>query len=99
MGASTAIAIATMAAANSANNHHHHHQPSPDENAQALAVGLALVALPILWILFTSIRQLFKRDKYYNFFDENDFALISLAVLGGFALFIALVEVIYTLIK
>ena len=97
MGASTAIAIATMAAAN--NNHHHHHQPSADENTQLLAVGLALVALPVLWILFTSIRQLFKRDKYYNFFDENDFALISLAVLGGFGLFIALVSLIYTLIK
>lgn len=97
MGASTAIAIATMAAAN--NNHHHHHQPSPDENTQLLAVGLALVALPVLWILFTSIRQLFKRDKYYNFFDENDFALISLAVLGAFALFIALASLIYTLIK
>jgi hypothetical protein len=97
MGASTAIAIATMAAAN--NRSHHHHCHSPDENTQLLAVGLALVALPLLWIVFTSIRQLVRRDIRYNFFDENDFALISLAVLGGFTLFIALVSLIYTLIK
>jgi hypothetical protein len=88
--------IATTQAANS---HHHQHQHSPDENTQLLAVGLALVALPVLWILFTSIRQLVRRDIRYNFFDENDFALISLAVLGGFTLFIALVSLIYTLIK
>lgn len=89
-----------IAATHAANNRsHHHHQHSPDENAQLLAVLLALFILPLLWIVFTSIRQLFKRDKYYNFFDENDFALISLAVLGGFTLFIALVSLIYTLIK
>jgi hypothetical protein len=89
--------IAATHAANNRSHHHHHH--SPDENTQLLAVGLALVALPVLWIVFTSIRQLFKRDKYYNFFDENDFALISLAVLGGLALFITLTLLIYTLIK
>jgi hypothetical protein len=97
MGASTAMTIATMNAMNNANNHHHQH--SPDEGTQLLAIGLALVALPVLWIVFTSIRQLVRRDKYYDFFDENDFALISLAVIGGFTLFIVLVIFIYTLIK
>jgi hypothetical protein len=97
MGASTAMTIATMNAMNNANNHHHQH--SPNEGTQLLAIGLALVALPVLWIVFTSIRQLFIKDKYYNFFEENDFALISLAVFGGLALFIVLVIFIYTLIK
>ncbi len=97
MGASTAMTIATMNAMNNANNHHYQH--SPDEGTQLLAIGLALVALPVLWIVFTSIRQLFIKDKYYNFFEENDFALISLAVFGGFTLFILLVLFIYTLIK
>ena len=97
MGASTAMTIATMNAMNNANNHHHQH--SPDEGTQLLAIGLALMVLPVLWIVFTSIRQLVRRDKYYNFFEENDFALMSLAVIGGFALFIVLVIFIYTLIK
>lgn len=97
MGVSTATTIATMTAMNNANNHHHQH--SPDEETQLLAVGLALMVLPVLWIVFTSIRQLVRRDIRYNFFDENDFALITLAVFGGFALFIVLVIFIYTLIK
>jgi hypothetical protein len=97
MGASTAMTIATMNAMNNANNHHHQH--SADEETQLLAIGLALMVLPVLWIVFTSIRQLIRRDKYYDFFDENDFALMSLAVIGGFALFIVLVIFIYTLIK
>jgi uncharacterized BrkB/YihY/UPF0761 family membrane protein len=98
MGASTAMTIATMNAMNNANNHHHQH--SPDENTQLLAaIGLALMVLPVLWIVFTSIRQLVRRDIRYDFFDENDFALITLAVFGGFALFIVLVIFIYTLIK
>jgi len=97
MGASTAMTIAAMNAMNNANNHHHQH--SPDENTQLLAVGLALMVLPVLWIIFTSIRQLVRRDINYDFFDENEFALISLAVLGGLALFITLVLFIYTLIK
>jgi hypothetical protein len=91
------MTIATMNAMNNANNHHHQH--SPDEGTQLLAIGLALMVLPVLWIVFTSIRQLVRRDKYYNFFEENDFALMSLAVIGGFALFIVLVIFIYTLIK
>ena len=97
MGASTAMTIATMNAMNNANNHHHQH--SADEETQLLAIGLALMVLPVLWIVFTSIRQLVRRDKYYDFFEENDFALMSLAVIGGFALFIVLVIFIYTLIK
>jgi uncharacterized BrkB/YihY/UPF0761 family membrane protein len=97
MGASTAMTIAAMNAMNNANNHHHQH--SPDEETQLLAIGLALMVLPVLWIVFTSIRQLVRRDIRYNFFDENDFALITLAVFGGFALFIVLVIFIYTLIK
>jgi uncharacterized BrkB/YihY/UPF0761 family membrane protein len=97
MGVSTATTIATMTAMNNANNHHHQH--SPDEETQLLAIGLALMVLPVLWIVFTSIRQLVRRDIRYNFFDENDFALITLAVFGGFALFIVLVIFIYTLIK
>ena len=97
MGVSTATTIATMTAMNNANNHHHQH--SPNEETQLLAVGLALMVLPVLWIVFTSIRQLVRRDKYYDFFEENDFALIILAVFGGFALFIVLVIFIYTLIK
>jgi hypothetical protein len=97
MGASTAMTIAAMNAMNNANNHHHQH--SPDENTQLLAIGLALVVLPVLWIVFTSIRQLVRRDIRYDFVDENEIALISLAVLGGLALFITLVLFIYTLIK
>ena len=98
MGTSTAMTIATMNAMNNANNHHYH-QHSSDEGTQLLAIGLALVALPVLWIVFTSIRQLVRRDIRYDFFDENDFALITLAVFGGLALFITLTLLIYTLIK
>ena len=97
MGASTAMTIAAMNAMNNANNHHHQH--SPDDGTQLLAVGLALVVLPVLWIVFTSIRQLVRRDIRYDFVDENEIALISLAVLGGLTLFIVLVIFIYTLIK
>lgn len=97
MGASTAMTIAAMNAMNNANNHHHQH--SPDENTQLLAFALALIILPVLCIVFTSIRQLVRRDIRYDFFDENEIALISLAVLGGFTLFILLVSFIYTLIK
>jgi RsiW-degrading membrane proteinase PrsW (M82 family) len=97
MGASTAIAIATMAAANNRTHHHHYH--SEDEGTQLLAIALAFIIPALLWIVFTSTRQFFKRDKYYDFFDENSFALLLLAVFGGFTLFIVLVSLIYTLIK
>ena len=99
MGASTAIAIATMAAANSANNHHHYHQHGPDEGTQLLAAALSIIILSLLWILFTSIRQVFKRDVYYDFVDENIGALIILGIMVTLTLFMTLASLIYTLIK
>jgi hypothetical protein len=97
MGASTAIAIATMAAANNRTHHHHYH--SEDEGTQLLAVLIALIILPVLWIVFTSIRQLVRKDKYYEFVEDNAVALFALALFGGFTLFILFVSFIYTLIK
>ena len=98
MGASTAIAIATMTAANSANNHHHH-QHSSDEGTQLLAAALSIIILSLLWILFTSIRQVFKRDVYYDFVDDNIGALIILGIMVTLTLFATLTSFIYTLIK
>jgi uncharacterized BrkB/YihY/UPF0761 family membrane protein len=88
-----------IAATQSANNHHHYHQYNPDENAQLLAVLIALIILPVLWIVFTSIRQLVIKDLNYDFVEDNIMALISLAVIGGATLFMVLVIFIYTLIK
>jgi uncharacterized BrkB/YihY/UPF0761 family membrane protein len=90
--------IATTQAANNRSHHHHYHH-SPDENTQLLAIALAFIIPSLLWIVFTSTRQFFKRDKYYDFFDENSFALLILAVFGGFTLFVVFVSLIYTLIK
>jgi hypothetical protein len=98
MGASTAMTIATMNAMNNANNHHHH-QHSPDEGTQLLAVGLSIIILSLLWIVFTSIRQLFKKDVYYDFVDENIGALIMLGIMATLTLLVALTSLIYTLIK
>lgn len=99
MGASTAIAIATMTAANAANNNHHHHYHSADEGTQLLAIVLAVVVLCILWIVFTSIRQLVKKNPYYDFVDDNIGALITIGVLGGLTFLFLLTEFIYILIK
>ena len=97
MGASTAMTIATMNAMNNANNHHHQH--SPDEGTQLLAGALSIIILSLLWIVFTSIRQLFKKDVYYDFVDENIGALIILGIMATLTLFITLTLLIYTLIK
>jgi uncharacterized BrkB/YihY/UPF0761 family membrane protein len=88
--------IATTQAANS---HHHQHQHSPDENTQLLAMGLSIIILSLLWIVFTSIRQLFKKDVYYDFVDENIGALIMLGIMATLTLLVALTSLIYTLIK
>ncbi len=89
--------IAATQAANNRSHHYHHH--SSDENTQLLAIALAFIIPALLWIVFTSIRQFFKRDKYYDFVDENALALVTLAVFGAFTLFIVLASFIYTLIK
>jgi len=98
MGASTAIAIATMTAANAANNCNHHHH-SADEGTQLLAIILAIVVLCLLWIVFTSIRQLVKKNTYYHFVDDNIGALITIGVIGGLTLLFSLAQFIYILIK
>ena len=89
--------IAATQAANNRSHHYHHH--SPDENTQLLAVGLSIIILSLLWIVFTSIRQLFKKDVYYDFVDENIGALIMLGIMATLTLFVALTSLIYTLIK
>jgi queuine/archaeosine tRNA-ribosyltransferase len=96
MGTSTAMTIATMNAANSRAHYHHH---SDNEGTQLLAVLIALIILPVLWIVFTSIRQLIRKDKYYEFVEDNAVALFALALFGGFTLFILFVSFIYTLIQ
>ncbi len=98
MGTSTAMTIASMNAMNNANNHHYHNH-SPDEGTQLLAIVLAIVVLCILWIVFTSIRQLVKKNPYYDFVDDNIGALITIGVIGGLTLFFLLAQFIYILIK
>jgi uncharacterized BrkB/YihY/UPF0761 family membrane protein len=88
-----------IAATQAANNNHHHHQHSSDENTQLLAMGLSIIILSLLWIVFTSIRQLFKKDVYYDFVDENIGALIMLGIMATLTLLVALTSLIYTLIK
>ena len=87
-----------IATTQAANNHHHHHH-SPDDNTQLLAAALSIIILSLLWIAFTSIRQLFKRDVYYDFVDENIGALIILGIMATLTLFATLASLIYTLIK
>ena len=99
MSASTAIAIATMTASNAANNNHHHHHYSNDGGTVLLALVLAILVLCLLWIVFTSIRQLVKKDPYYDFVDNNIGALIITGVIGGLTLLLSLAQFIYILIK
>lgn len=92
----TAIAIATMTAANSHINSHHHGNTDPKA---LLAIILAIIIPCVLWIVFTSIRQLIRKERYYDFFDENIGALIAICVIGGLTLFFSLAQFIYILIK
>ena len=92
----TAIATATMTAANSHVNSHHHGDTDPK---LLLSVVLALIIPCILWIVFTSIRQLVRKERYYDFFEENLLALLIIFVVGGLTLFMFFAEFIYTLIK
>lgn len=87
--------IATMAS----NNHHHEHHHNPDEDAMALAVLLAIITPAVLWVVFTSIRQIIKRDKNYDFINANSLALMILATFGSFTALIVFASFIYTLIK
>ena len=98
----TAVAIATMAAANNAmiaNSHTHCHQSNENEGLVVLSLILALIIPCVLWIIYTSIRQYFKKSEYYNFFDENILPLIIIGVFGGITLLILFASFIYTLIK
>ena len=99
MSASTAMTIATITAANAANNNHHHHYHSNDDGTVSLALVLAILVLCLLWIAFTSIRQLVRKYKYYDFVDDNIGALITIGVIGGLTLFFSLAQFIYILIK
>ena len=92
----TAIAIATMTAVNSHVNSHNHGHTDPKA---LLAIVLAIIIPCILWIVFTSIRQLIRKERYYDFIDENIGALITIAVIGGLTLFFSLAQFIYILIK
>ena len=96
MGTSTAITIATMNAMNSANNHHHY---DANENIMLVALLIAILVLAVLWIVFTSIRQLVRKYEYYSFVDDNIGALITIVIIGGLVLLVALTQFIYTLIK
>jgi RsiW-degrading membrane proteinase PrsW (M82 family) len=78
------------------NSHYHHGETEPK---LLLSVVLALIIPCVLWIVFTSIRQLVRKYKYYDFFEENHFALITIFIVGGITLFMFLAEFIYTLIK
>jgi len=98
MGQSTAITIATMNAMNSANNYHHHYN-SDDAGTQLIALALTCVAIASLWIAFTSIRQLIRKDEDYDFVEDNIVALITIGVIAGLVLFFGLFLIIYTLIK
>ena len=93
---STAVAIATMA---NATCHHYHHHYGEDVGKQLLAIVLAILTLSVLWIVFTSVRQLIRKDKYYDFIEENIGALVAIAVILALNGFIALAEFIYFLIK
>ena len=68
----TTIAIATMTASNNAmiaaNSNSHHGDTDPKA---LLAIILAIIIPCILWIVFTSIRQLIRKERYYDFIDEN----------------------------
>tara|TARA_R110002126_G_scaffold214988_3_gene361162 strand:+ start:1260 stop:1553 length:294 start_codon:yes stop_codon:yes gene_type:complete len=92
----TAIAIATMTAANGHVNSHHHVDTDPKA---LLAIVLAIIIPCVLWIVFTSIRQLIRKKRYYDFIDENIGALLAIGVIGGLTLFFSLAQYIYILIK
>lgn len=98
MGQSTAMTIATMNAMNSVNNHHQHYH-SDNEGTVLIAFVLATITVALLWIAFTSIRQLIKKDVYYDFVDDNLGALITIGIVAGLTLFFILFSIIYTLIK
>ena len=92
----TAIAIATMTAANSHVNSHLYGEIDPK---RLLAIVLAFIIPSVLWIVFTSIRQLIRKERFYDFIDENIGALITIGTIGGATLIIFLSELIYTLIE
>ena len=96
MGGSTVMTIAAM---NAANNNHHYHHYNGNEGTMLIALALAFIVVASLWIAFTSIRQLVKKDVYYDFVDDNIGALITIGVVVGLTLFFILFSIIYTLIK
>lgn len=96
MGGSTVMTIAAM---NAANNNHHYHHYTGNEGTMLIALALASITVALLWIAFTSIRQLIKKDVYYDFVDDNIGALIAIGVVVGFTLFFILFLFIYTLIQ
>jgi len=96
MGGSTAMTIAAM---NAANNNHHYHHYTGNEGTMLIALALASITVALLWIAFTSIRQLIKKDVYYDFVDDNIGALIAIVVLVSLTLFFILFLFIYTLIQ
>lgn len=100
MGTTTIVALAAANAANTAamaNSHYCHNNPNDDK--QMLAIFLAIVIPCVLWIVYTSIRQLFRRERWYNFFEDNLFALVILGVFVFIGLFMVFANFIYMLIK
>lgn len=98
----TAVAIATMTAANNtmiANSHTHCHESHPDDGLVLLSFTLALLIPSILWIVYTSIKQLIKKDPYYDFMNRNMIALYIIFVIGGLGLLTLFAGFIYMLIK
>ena len=96
MGGSTVMTIAAM---NAANNNHHYHHYNGNEGTMLIALALASITVALLWIAFTSIRQLVKKDVYYDFVDDNIGELITIGVVVGLTLFFILFLFIYTLIQ
>ena len=60
------------------NSVHHH---NPNEGKQVAAFWIALHIFPLIFIAISFILNLIKRDKYYDIFEENDVAWLSLLVL------------------
>ena len=60
------------------NSVHHH---NPNEGKQVAAFWIALHIFPLIFITISFILNLIKRDKYYDIFEENDVAWLSLLVL------------------
>jgi succinate dehydrogenase/fumarate reductase cytochrome b subunit len=98
MGATSAMTIATMNAMNNANNNHYYHYTG-NEGTTLIAFVLASITVALLWIAFTSIRQLIKKDVCYDFVVYNTGALITIGVVVALTLFFILISFIYTLIQ